>query len=74
MIVVLSIIGLLIIILLIGKVSLSIRFGKQVKQLFSNSLYISGKTFSFEQLRGLPEPVQRYFNHVLAEVNLTLAT
>jgi len=55
------------VILLLGKINLSIRFGKQVNELFSLSKNISAKTFSTAQLSGLPEAVQQYFKHVLKE-------
>jgi hypothetical protein len=61
MIIVLSIIGLIAIVLLIGRVNLSLQFTKEVKQLFSESKNVSDKTFKYGQLAGLPEPVQRYF-------------
>ncbi len=67
MIITLSIIGLLLITLIVGKINLSIQFQKQVKELFSQSKNISERTFSHSQLSGLPEPVQRYFKHVLKE-------
>ncbi len=51
--------------LLAGKINLSIKFNKQVKELFSQSKNISNQKFSYRQLEGLPEPVQRYFKHVL---------
>jgi hypothetical protein len=38
-----------------------------VKLLFSQSTSISKRRFFYEQLTGLPEPVQRYFKHVLKE-------
>jgi hypothetical protein len=50
-----------------GKINLSIKFNKQVKQLFAESKSISNKKFSFQQVEGLPEPVQRYFKHVLKD-------
>ncbi len=50
-----------------GKINLTIRFKKQVKELFSLSKNSSDKKFSFQQLDNLPEPVQRYFKHVLKE-------
>ena len=67
MIIIFSVIGLLAISLFIGKVNLSAQFNKEVKQLFSQSKTISDKTFSYAQLSGLPEPVQRYFEYVLKE-------
>jgi hypothetical protein len=65
--IVLTIIGLLILTLVVGKVNLSIQFAKEVKQLFAQSKSISDQTFKQKQLTGLPEPVQRYLNHVLNE-------
>lgn len=67
MIITLTIIGFLIIILLVGKINLSPQFNNDVRELFSQSKNISDKTFSYEQLSGLPEPVQRYFKHVLKD-------
>ena len=67
MIIVISIVGLLLLILIIGKINLSIRFGREVKELFSQSKNISGSLFHEEQLDGLPEPVKRYFRHILKE-------
>ncbi len=67
MIYILSLIAIVVITLIIGKINLSIRFNKEVKQLFSQSKNISDKTFSYEQLSGLPEPVLHYFKHVLKE-------
>src|SRR5215210_2564037 len=67
MVIALSIAGILILVLVMGRVSLSFRFGKQVKELFSLSTNIPAKTFTNRQLTGLPEPVQRYFRHVLKE-------
>jgi hypothetical protein len=55
------------IIFLAGKINLSIRFNRQVKDLFAQSTDISKQKFSYQQLAGLPEPVQRYFKHVLKE-------
>ena len=52
---------------LAGKINLSIRFNKQVKELFSQSKNISHKKFNYAQLAGLPTPVQQYFKHVLKE-------
>ncbi len=53
--------------LILGKMNLAFRFDKSVKQLFSESKSITYKKFSFQQLEGLPEPVQRYFKHILKE-------
>ncbi|MEO6851161.1 MAG: DUF6544 family protein, partial [Mucilaginibacter sp.] len=54
-------------ILITGKINLSIKFNGQVKQLFAESKSITGKKFSYQQLVGLPSPVQRYFKHVLKD-------
>lgn len=67
MIYILSPIAIFVIVLIIGKINLAIRFNKEVKQLFFQSKNISDKTFGYEQLSGLPEPVQRYFKHVLKD-------
>ena len=67
MIYLLIFIALAAIILVIGKINLSIQFNKEVKTLFSQSKNISNKKFSHQQLEGLPEPVQRYFKHVLKD-------
>ena len=66
-ILIISIFGLIFIIFIIGKINLSIRFNKQVDELFSQTTGSSGKSFRQEQINGLPEPVQRYFRHVLKE-------
>lgn len=62
-----SILSLLLLILIIGKINLAIKFSKQAKELFSLSKNISHKTFHKSQIDNLPEPVQRYFNHILKE-------
>ncbi len=67
MIYILSLIAFVAVVFTIGKINLAIRFNNQVKDLFSNSKNISNKTFSYNELAGLPEPVQRYFNHVLKD-------
>jgi hypothetical protein len=54
-----------IIVLTTGRIMLSKQFSKEVSNLLANSKSISGKLFSYEQLSGLPTPVQRYFKHVL---------
>lgn len=66
-IIILSIFASLIIILVIGRINLSLQFKKEVTELFSQSKNISSKTFSYEQLSGLPKPVKSYFKHVLKE-------
>jgi hypothetical protein len=51
--------------LLAGHVVASRQFSKEVSNLFANSKRISEKLFNYEQLSGLPAPVQRYFKHIL---------
>ena len=60
-------IALCVIILIIGKINLSVKFDREVKELFAQSKNISGQQFHMTQLDGLPEPVQRYFRHILNE-------
>ncbi len=67
MIYILCLVAIVIIILIIGKVNLANRFNNEVKKLFSNSKNISEKKFSYKDLINLPEPVQRYFKHVLKD-------
>ncbi|MEZ4884557.1 MAG: DUF6544 family protein [Chitinophagales bacterium] len=67
MIITITLIGLLLSILIIGKINLSIKFSKQVKALFAQSKNISNQTYHKNQIDSLPEPVQRYFNHILKE-------
>lgn len=67
MTIVCSILGLLLIIFIIGKINLSIKFGREVKELFAHSKSISDHSFHKTQLDSLPEPVQRYFNHILKD-------
>jgi hypothetical protein len=63
----LSIIGIVLLTLLIGKISKSMQFSNQVKLLFAQSKNRSNQTFHQSQLYSLPEPVQRYFKRVLIE-------
>lgn len=64
---ILSIAGLMLVLFLIGKINLSRKFSSEVKELFAQSGSISGQTFDKTQLDSLPEPVQRYFDHILKE-------
>lgn len=43
------------------------RLEKQVKHLFVQSPKVSRKTFTHDTVANLPDPVQRYFKHVLSE-------
>jgi len=62
---ILSIAGLIIIVLVIGRLNLQRQFSKEVRQLFSRAGDIVNKSFTYDMLSDLPEPVQRYFKHVL---------
>ncbi|MEO7523721.1 MAG: DUF6544 family protein, partial [Ferruginibacter sp.] len=59
--------ALIIIIFIIGKINLHIKFDREVKELFATSKNISDQLFHKDQLDSLPEPVQRYFKHILKE-------
>nr|WP_294941784.1 DUF6544 family protein [uncultured Mucilaginibacter sp.] len=50
-----------------AKVRAGLQFTKQVNKLFALSPALPKKVFRYEQLNGLPAPVQRYFKHVLKE-------
>jgi hypothetical protein len=67
MLIVFSILGLILLTLIIGKINLSINFRKQVKELFAQSKNITEQQFHKSQIESLPEPVKRYFNHILKE-------
>jgi hypothetical protein len=62
----LIIIGVILLILLIGKINFSLKFKNQVDHLFAN-VEKSNKVYSIKQLEGLPEPVKRYFKYVLKD-------
>ncbi len=53
--------------LVIGRIILYLQFKKEVKQLFAASLSNSHHCFYYSEIEGLPEPVQRYFKHVLKD-------
>lgn len=67
MVITLSIFILISAIFIIGKINLSITFSEQVKELFAQSKSISEQRFFKSQAGHLPEPVQRYFNHILQD-------
>lgn len=54
-------------ILIAGRIHLSVQFAKQVKSLYSSTGELQTGKFRYSQLEGLPDPVQRYFRHVLKE-------
>jgi hypothetical protein len=63
----LSILTVLLLLYFAGKTAMSRQFDNEVKTLFAQSKPVTGQTFSYTQLSGLPEPVQRYFKHVLKD-------
>lgn len=67
MMITLMIIVLIIIALFTGKIIQSMQHNKDVDELFSLSGDFSNRTFSYQQLADLPEPVQRYFKYSLQE-------
>lgn len=67
MIIIFIIAGLLLLILLIGRINLNHTFSKEIKELFAQSKNIADRSFHKNQLDNLPEPVQRYFNHILKD-------
>lgn len=67
MTIIISIIGLILIVFLIGKINLTAKFSREVKELFGQSKDISDQVFHKNQLDSLPEPVQRYFNHIMKD-------
>ena len=67
MIITASILALILAILIVGRIASYLIFNREVKALFKGSKPYSDKVFSYDQLRGLPEPLQRYFKLVLKE-------
>ena len=59
--------GLLFVMLQPARRNLKAQVMKEIETLFSNAASFEGKTFSYDQLEGLPAPVQRYFKHVFTE-------
>ena len=60
-------VAVVIIILVIGRINLSVKFDREVKELFAQSKNISDQLYHKDQLNNLPEPVQRYFSHILKD-------
>lgn len=67
MLIFLSIIGVVAVILVTGRLRLAYKFNKEITALFSPSTLASPKIFHYADLADLPEPVQRYFKHVLPD-------
>ncbi|MCF8231348.1 MAG: hypothetical protein K9J27_04095 [Bacteroidales bacterium] len=60
-------VGFLFIISQTGNKMANAQINNDIRELFSNANSFDGKTFSYDQLEGLPAPVQRYFKHVLPQ-------
>ena len=56
-----------IITIVIGNTMAKSQLEKNVERLFSLSQDVSDKVYTFEQIKGLPDPVQRYFRYALQE-------
>jgi len=67
MIVTFSIVGIILLLLIIGRIRLGIQFRRELNVLFAQSENIADQTFHKSQLDKLPEPVQRYFNRTLKD-------
>ena len=63
----LIIVGAILIFLITLKLLSINQFHKEISTLFAQSQNLSNKVFSFDQLKDLPAPAQRYFRHVLKE-------
>lgn len=62
-----SVFGLILIVVLARRLQASFQFSKEVKTLFSDSKKVSTKKFHQNQVVDLPEPVKRYFRHILKD-------
>ena len=78
MLILLAIIGTIALSLILVKLNLNYQFNKAVKTLLDQPIPDRSQIFNLRQLDGLPEPVQRYFKHVLKngqtyinQINLT---
>ncbi len=65
MFILLAILGTIALIFIIGRIYLSNHFNKEAKTLLAQPNPDRSRIFNLRQLDGLPEPVQRYFKHVL---------
>lgn len=61
------IIGFLLLTLFIGKIAILLNFKKQVTALYANAKDVSDTLFSFDMLKDLPDPVQRYFRYSIKD-------
>lgn len=64
MTIILSLLALIITIIITGRILSSLQISSEIKTLFSQSEPMK-KIFSYSQLEDLPEPVERYFRHVM---------
>ncbi|MCI3936292.1 hypothetical protein MQX03_03725 [Chryseobacterium aahli] len=67
MTIIITIIGILLLVLLLGKITMRLKFKKQIAVLYKNTEKISGQLYDSSLLNDLPEPVQRYFKLVLKD-------
>jgi hypothetical protein len=67
MITTVSILGIILLAFLVGKINISLKFRSQVNELFALSKNLTEQRFHKSQIDTLPEPVQRYFSHILKE-------
>ncbi len=65
--IILIILGFFLFLFIIGKIIYANKFKKEAREVLSNSVKTSKQKFSSKQLKGLPEPVQKYFKNVLVE-------
>ena len=47
--------------------TISCSSNKQIRELYSQSESLENKTFRYEQIKGLPQPVKRYFEYALRD-------
>ncbi|MDB5013248.1 MAG: hypothetical protein JWQ25_1450 [Daejeonella sp.] len=64
---ILSIAAIILIAPIIGNIILSARVKRAARNLYRSQKNTPIKIFHYSQLEGLPEPVQRYFRHVLSD-------
>lgn len=62
-----GILGTVAFVFILGKTILAFRFKNEVSELFAYAKDISNQTYRPQDVDSLPEPVQRYFRHVLKE-------
>jgi len=65
--IVIILVALLVVIPFTGRTAQKRRMKNEVRKLFDQAGFLTERSFSYDQLEGLPKPVQRYFRHVLKE-------